>query len=397
MPIPWLERSSRVSWLCAVAILVASCGGTFFICQSGVPVSIAAEDEIRFQETVVKPEAPAVDPESPSVAPPPCNCWKNALAQPADYYLTGFAGASYFDSDPKTSAGGMAGLNLYVPIYGAFGFQARGLLNEYSGGTQYGGSVGLYKGSVAEEDLLSRLGGSVLLDQFTDTGFGDPYVVQAQYNLSYALTNDWRIGARYVDAIHFGDINLSSIVPGAATSAPVPLVDVVEANVTYGNSLMDFIQVGVGYIDEFESMTYRANIAKPVSDRWSASFATTYDEKIGRWSGFLGVQYDFSPRRPGLLTARHNSQRSNRDVVRGAASVIFSVTSMEASSEASGTGNPLTGSGDDLQDSISRGFQAGRQAVQSAFVGCSCPPGFSPSSGGLCVNNMNPMITVPCM
>jgi hypothetical protein len=410
MPLPWLERSRAKDWFCAAIVMCLSCGFTALISRSGVPGHARAAEEIRFQETVITPSAPVVDGESPTLAPPPCNCWKNALeSNHPEYFLTGYAGASYFDTTSKTSGGGLAGLNLNVPIYGALGFVSRAQINSYSGGTQYGGSVGLAKASYAADDLMGRLGGSVLIDQFTDTGIGSPYMVQSQYAINYALTNEWRVGARYIDPIHSGTADLQSIIPGATGGVPIAMVDVIEANVSYSGSMIDFIQFGIGYIDDLESVTYRTNITQPISERLAASVAASYDERIGRWSGFLGLTYDFSPKRGGMLTASRSARGSNRDVVRGAAASWAGISALipegggvAASSEASSDFSsalpvyqPYTDPGFDSMDYMNGLYRGIENTNVTTAPPCPCPSGFHSVGNGMCEDNLY-HYQIPC-
>ena len=413
MPLPWLERSRAKRWLSAAIVMCLSCGLTALIARSGVPGHVRAADEIRFQETVITPSAPVIDPESPTVAPPPCNCWKNALENnsPA-YFLTGYAGASYFDTTAKTSGGGMAGLNFSVPIYGALGFVSRAQVNGYNGGTQYGGTVGLAKISYAADDLMGRLGGSVLIDQFTDTGIGSPYLVQSQYAINFALTNEWRIGARYTDPIHSGKADLGSIIPGATGGVPIAMVDVIEATISYTGSNSDYVQFGVGYIDDINSMTYRGTITQPLSERVAASLSTSYDEQIGRWSGFLGIQYDFSPRRSGMLTAGRSRRSADRDVVRGGTAALPGADAINSSFAAFSSAPAFSEALSEFSSAVPTGPAVWNEPFDpnvysnAIWLGvyntpvttappCACPSGFVSVGNGMCEGTLY-HYQIPC-
>ena len=191
------------------------------------------------------------------------------------------------------------------------------------------------------------------------------------------------------------------------------MVDVIEANLSYSGSIIDFVQFGVGYIDAFDSVTYRTNITQPISDRLAGSLAATYDEKIGRWSGFLGLTYDFSPRRGGSPLARR-SAAGKGDVVRGDVSAPaaagflatllapftpeWSVASSESASEysfpspytpnfSSDPFNPL-----DYSNAIWRAFEF--SLPQTTGTPCVCGEGFIATPGG-CFN-IHHEYTIPC-
>ena len=368
-----------------------------------------------YQETFVAPQTMTPDAGYVMVAPPN-NYWQEAFVQEdPSYFLTGFGGASYFDSEPDTSLGGQYGLNLAIPIYGAFGAAVGGGANHYEGGTQYGASAGLYMGAAPRE-----FGWTVFFDQFSDTSLDNPYILQGRYGLMYAINEELSVGARYTDPIHADDVDNNLIVPAAIGTTPLTPAEVVEGHLTYGRSAMNYVEFGVGYIDEIETMTYRTSFAEPISDRWSAKFDASYDEDIGRWSGFFGFAVDISPI---PMPERHIAARvESDDVVRGEVSALLPLSSTLGGSGSAMMGSAMLGSGMMgstreqslfagiaamqylpftpllLQDSIGRA--AFRVLTQShhTHTGCNCPHGLVPSSSpGFCEDPYHHHHSVPCL
>ena len=399
MPLPWLDRCGQLSWPRCFGVLVLAVTLTLAIASSA-PVVTTADDPPPtpsgdFEESVVTPSpTPEVAADSQMIAPP-CGCWKEAPEE-SWFYLTTYGGPSYIDSIADVSLGGTYGANLSIPLYGALGFAAGGGINHYDGGTQYGSSFGLHETADRRGGSLTRFGWSAMIEHFTDSGLDHPYIVQGAYGINYALTETVIVGARYTDPWHTTHIDASEFVSGLPGQLPVLPVEVVEANITYGSSIMDQAVFGVGYIDELESMTYRTLIIEPMSDRVSTTLNASYDEQIGRWSGFFGLSIDLSPSRVpnrvsgfGMFASRSRSS----DVVRGGAALTSSVIALE---EPSGPDwepyEPFL-----AYDPIRAAETLGRiRDVKTIHPKpCSCPPGYVLEPGGMCVN-FELEDTVPC-
>jgi hypothetical protein len=402
MPLPWLEKASALRWPVLLLVAFASAALTAMVAHTGPAIRVQA-DELhppeKFHETIIEAKPPVIDPESPTVTAPPCNCWNNALKEKPDYFLWGTAGSSYFDDAERTRFGGMYGLNFALPIYGKFGAQASGFANHYDGGTQLSGTLGLYNAAVWSGNPMGRFGGHIMVDQFTDSWLGNPYFVEMRYLLDYMIAPHWRVGAQYTDPMHGDDVD--TIVPGAGTSVPLSPFDVIEGFVMMGNTPTDMIRFGVGYIDEFESVTYRLNVSRPISDRLSGTFAGSYDESIKRWSAFAGIQIDLSPRRMRSILASRGT--SVRDLVRGGALDEATLGGEDNSLDSSyassgggvGPGNPAIPPAHPANDPwhwVSRGV-AGQGGSGGKSGACNCAiygPTFVQSGNG-CLDTNNPM------
>ena len=137
---------------------------------------VAAVEESTLSTTPSLPAALQPMPQSMDVPSAPCNCGKTSFSDDSSIYVSAFGGASYFDAESKTSFGGMYGMNLAAQLDERLGVLATGLINNYSGGTQFAGTVGGYLNTKYYGEQYERFGGMVAFDQFTDTGLGSPYL-----------------------------------------------------------------------------------------------------------------------------------------------------------------------------------------------------------------------------
>jgi hypothetical protein len=111
----------------------------------GIRPVAAAEETVA--PATISPELPApLQPiaQSMDVPSPPCNCGKTASDYDSPLYVSAFGGASYFDTSSDTSFGGMYGMHLAYDLNDRLGVMSMGLINNYSGGSQYFGMVGGY-------------------------------------------------------------------------------------------------------------------------------------------------------------------------------------------------------------------------------------------------------------
>src|SRR3712207_5769507 len=122
MPLPWLDRCRRLRGPAYALVVVLASIGTLAIAWSGPTFRTLANDSPpaappEFSEAIVEPHA-SNEAETSFFQPPHCNCWMQCFEDQPTYFLTGFGGASYFDSEPDTSLGGAYGLNFWLPLYG---------------------------------------------------------------------------------------------------------------------------------------------------------------------------------------------------------------------------------------------------------------------------------------
>ena len=238
-----------------------------------------------------------------------CDVWLPHAGESKAYYLHATGGASYFDAATKTSGGGLLGIQGAVPILDRTGLVANAAVNVYDGGTIYSGGLGAYRNPSYYGSAHDRLGGSVVIYQFTDTRLGDPYLVFGTYAVNYAVLPAIRAGVKHFDPIHGGN----AVLPGGVTVGGGQLMTpLTEATLSIG-SVRQHLNLAVGYAHDIDSSTYQLNLARPVSRRVSTVFDVFYAERVGYWWGYLGVQVDLSPRdNMQIVSAGRRS-----DVVRG--------------------------------------------------------------------------------
>lgn len=254
-------------------------------------------------------------PEALSGPSASCNCAKAAGASDdSPIYISAFGGASYFDTTSDVSFGGMYGLTLAAPVYERFEAMGTGMINNYGSGTQFSGSLGGYITSDYYGTMWDRLGASFFVDQFTDTGLGSPYLAQARYLVSYQLLPAAKIGVQYMQPLT--DSTQQTVLPGGTLGTPLRTDQVIQSLLMFGGTTLGF-----GYVGTENSLTYSVSQTRQITDRMSANFSATYDERVGLWTGFVGLQIDLSPRPNFWLFSDATSDKVPGDIVRGAVSV----------------------------------------------------------------------------
>lgn len=330
-----------------------------------------------YKETVIDALPPPASASGPMAMLECDNCdvWLPPLREKKSYYLHVTGGASYLDSTPTTSGGGLLGIQGAVPLAERTGLLANGSVNVYDGGTIYSGGLGAYRNPWYYGSVRDRFGGSVVIYQFTDTRIGNPYLVFGTYSVNYAVLPGIRAGVKHYDPIHGGDANLpgGSVISGGRLMTPLT-----EATLSMG-SVRQHLNLAVGYAHDLDSSTYALNIARPVTSRVSTLFDVFYAERTGYWWGYLGVQFDLSPRDNMQIV----SVRRRSDVLRGdIGSVLFSVLGLSDMSEESGPDN----NDDDSDDAPSTDTGVEWPDVYNLddypdesqnFGHCDCPEGYT--------------------
>ncbi|MCA9048035.1 MAG: hypothetical protein KDA89_04870 [Planctomycetaceae bacterium] len=292
-----------------------------------ISIRVRAEDPV-YNETVI---APIPDPGplglpfgNPSTSGEGCGCggsgpdyslWTNPTPDKSAYYLSGFAGPSYFDTSPKTSLGGMYGLDFSVPVLEQWGVGVSGMANHYDGGSQYFLNTGVYRWSTYYGDFAERIGADFSATQFTDTGLNSPYFILGDLRLNYAVFPGVRTGVEYTFPIHGDNATFGAPGGGNFTRNIRPL-ETVKTFVRMGG-FQKHVDASVGYVEQLNTVTYGLDLARPVNDRISITLNSTYDQEPGLWTGFLGFQVDLSPQ---AISPRLVSYNSSGDVVRGESS-----------------------------------------------------------------------------
>jgi hypothetical protein len=260
--------------------------------------------------------APLLSPPPPAAGSPSLSLLDPAAAV-SPVYLSVFGGGSYFESSAQTSLGGLYGANLGIPVFQRSALMATGFVNNYTGGTQFASALGGAKFATYYGDTWDRISGGIFYDQYTDTKLGSTYLAQMRYQAGYQVLPYMNVGAVFMDPVVSGSVG--TIFPGF--NLPLRPFRVVQGQINIGQSTF-----GIGYVDQENSMTYSylrtCRITRNVSGRFNAS----YDERIGLWTGFVGVEVILTPRRSrwgsGLAMASQP-----RDTVRGEVSLISSALS----------------------------------------------------------------------
>ena len=162
---------------------------------------VAAVEESTLSTTPALPAALQPIAQSLDIPSAPCNCGKTNSEDSSPIYVSAFGGASYFDTESKTSFGGIYGMNLTAQLDDRLGVMATGLINNYSAGSQFGGTVGGYLHTKYYGESYERFGGTVAFDQFTDTGLGSPYLAQGRVLLKYQVLPSMLASVQYTQPL----------------------------------------------------------------------------------------------------------------------------------------------------------------------------------------------------
>lgn len=317
----------------------------------------------------------------------PCNCGAGNWEDESPIYISAFGGMSYLDSDANDGFGGLYGLGLAADLTDKLALISNVLVNQYSGGSQIAGTIGGYVAPEYYGEKWERFGGSVYFDQFGDSQT-DSYTAQFRYSLRYALLPGVAAGLQYSDPLISDEV--TTVIPGGGTFAtPLRNSEMIQSQLyVYGTF------VGVGYVFDENSMSYTFAQVRPLTERLAAQYSVTYDENVGLWSGFVGLNVDLSPRSVSWLTAKSNRRYGSRDIVRGdiGSSIASLFAAGDSSYEASGV-DPITGR-DEAQkkrDETQRQWQQAMDAIakqnarDTAKKTGQCPPGYDRSVGaGVC-------------
>lgn len=233
------------------------------------------------------------------------------------YFLQAYGGATYSSGAGDQRGGGGYGARIAIPLFHRLAWFSEGYINNYSHGSQFAGSLGLFKSSSARGSLGNRIGYSILFDQFTDTELDSPYMAQMRYAVEYGLTETNQVGLRFTDGVAGSDVSLGG---GAGTVflQPFNSIDTYWRH----SGAWATAELGVGYVDELNTVLYRTAMSKPLSERLSANFQLAYED-IGLWTGFAGLSIDLSGGRRsggcGCHAANNRSAASaaDEDLVRG--------------------------------------------------------------------------------
>lgn len=311
-----IDATNNSRWRALVAVCM------FSIC----PVSLEAQNaqsEHQFNEVILQP-IPASEPVKNSED---CNCEENSRVDPISYgepiydpsyesevpsYYTGFfGGMTHFDTAAQSAIGGQFGGYFAKPLTNAISLFGMANLNSFTGGTQYGGTVGLIKTGIPSQYRTDRIGGSIMFDQFTDTSVGSPYVANLRYDINYSLNSTLYGGARYSHSLTGGEVR--SVVPGGG-EVSIPSFDTVEGYLQ-GYLLGLNGQFGVGWADVIDAVSYRLSGTYTINDSLSLnSYVNYYDN--GDWNSYVGFTVALGPK-PKVCHSCVARNQGNRDIIRG--------------------------------------------------------------------------------
>jgi hypothetical protein len=144
-----------------------------------------------------------------------------------DYAARFRGGTSYLDDEIDDTPGGTYGLDMALRLAGQTNAYGAATYTHLSGGTQFFGTLGLFRQGDSCGGVLDRASGGVLFDQLADTRFDDPiYVSQLRYFLGFALSERLGAGVTYCDPVQS---DASRVAFGGFSSAVFAPAETVEA------------------------------------------------------------------------------------------------------------------------------------------------------------------------
>jgi len=206
-------------------------------------------------------------------------------------FLRARGGVSYFDVPSDSRVGGTYALDAAMPLFDAVGVYASGSVNHFSGGSQFLGTTGFYKqASGCSADICDRFSLAVLLDQFSDTRFDDPYLAQIRYSVGFSVACNTAVGLTYSDPLS-GDEAELPLVGGGIAPFSIRTTEALEAWVStwVGNAQLTGV---LGYRDDVDAGMFGLGIRVPIQDRVTTYLDLNYDT-AGFWAAGAGMELRF--------------------------------------------------------------------------------------------------------
>ncbi len=243
------------------------------------------------------------------------------------YYARVRTAVTYFQVPVESKVGGSYAYDIARPLEDGFGIYASASANHFSTGSQYLGTLGLYKqADLSTGNPLDRMSHAVLFDNFAETRLGWMYLSQLRLSTAYALDHQTAIGLR--GGVNITDDNRKVRTNPAGVFVPFTFYtsDHIEAFIT--RQVGDVMLTGaMGYRADLNNMTWEASARMPVSDRVSCFTNARYEES-GVWASTVGFEIALGRRStcrtcshsssgPSLLAAATPNSGSSPTIIRG--------------------------------------------------------------------------------
>lgn len=255
-----------------------------------------------------------------------------------NYHARVRTAVTWFEVPVESKVGGSYAFEIARPLEDGFGIYASVSANHFSTGSQYLGTVGLYKqADLRTGDPLDRMSHAVLFDNFAETRLGWMYLSQLRLSTSYALDHQTAIGVR--GGINITDDNRQVRTNPAGIFVPFTFYtsDHIEAFIS--RQVGDVLLTGaMGYRDNLNNMTWEASARMPVSER-VACFTNARYEESGVWASTVGFEIALG-RSSTCRTCRRPS--SNHSLLADASTTAGSSPTI-IRGQSAGPGNFFTG------------------------------------------------------
>lgn len=191
--------------------------------------------------------------------------------------------------------GGTYGLDGLVPAGEDHGVHWAARVNQFSGGTQYQGSLGAYERSYSTGDVRDRFGASIIVDVFHDSRVSDMWLTQIRGQLGVATSETSALGVAFTTPLND---DRSGLGPGPAIR-PTTAVDSIGAYIT--EELMNCqVQANIGYREKPNSAYVDFSVRRAlVGEKCFAYASTNYIMDRGQFGTWIGVEYRLGGREIG--------------------------------------------------------------------------------------------------
>lgn len=240
---------------------------------------------------------------SPSaVAAPPFPLAAAGETSPAGERLTRFRGGmTQINKLFESHVGGTWGLDGILPTDDVHGMHWAGRVNKFSGGTQYQGSLGVWRRSDAPNSDLDGFGASLIADLFHDTRAAGLWLGQLRGQAGIATSDTSAVGVLFTTPLN-QKAGLLPAWPHTAVSSAGAYVSQEIFNCQ--------VQTAVGYRNRPDSLYVDLAIRRALVGDTLFAYASTNYVAEGDWFGsWIGFEYRLGRRRNGC-----GSEGSRREV-----------------------------------------------------------------------------------
>lgn len=203
-----------------------------------------------------------------------------------DHLVRFRAGLTQVNKVFESHVGGTWGLDGVVPVDDHHGAHWAARVNQFSGGTQYQGSLGGYERSAPGGDGRDRFGASVIVDLFHDSRVNDMWLTQLRGQAGVALSATSAVGVAFTVPLNDERSGIPPGFPWATTA-----VDSVGAYAT--EELMNCqVQAGAGYREKPNSAYLDLAVRRRLAgDNLFAYASTNYIADRGQFGTWIGIEY----------------------------------------------------------------------------------------------------------